>query len=52
MAETGIDASRVVLEVTEGVLIDNPQEAQARLERCGRSASGLRLTISAPAIRA
>jgi diguanylate cyclase (GGDEF)-like protein len=32
MAETGIDASRVVLEVTEGVLIDNPQEAQARLE--------------------
>jgi diguanylate cyclase (GGDEF)-like protein len=32
MAETGIAASRVVLEVTEGVLIDNPQEAQARLE--------------------
>jgi diguanylate cyclase (GGDEF)-like protein len=32
MAETGIASSRVVLEVTEGVLIDNPQEAQARLE--------------------
>ena len=32
MAETGISPSRVVLEVTEGVLIDNPQEAQARLE--------------------
>jgi diguanylate cyclase (GGDEF)-like protein len=32
MAETGIAPSRVVLEVTEGVLIDNPQEALARLE--------------------
>ena len=32
MAETGIASSRVVLEVTEGVLIDNPQEAQTRLE--------------------
>jgi EAL domain-containing protein (putative c-di-GMP-specific phosphodiesterase class I) len=32
MAETGIASSRVVLEVTEGVLIDNPQEAQLRLE--------------------
>ncbi len=32
MAETGIASSRVVLEVTEGILIDNPQEAQARLE--------------------
>jgi EAL domain-containing protein (putative c-di-GMP-specific phosphodiesterase class I) len=30
--ETEIDPSRVVLEVTEGVLIDNPQETQARLE--------------------
>jgi EAL domain-containing protein (putative c-di-GMP-specific phosphodiesterase class I) len=30
--ETAIDPSRVVLEVTEGVLIDNLQEAQARLE--------------------
>jgi EAL domain-containing protein (putative c-di-GMP-specific phosphodiesterase class I) len=32
MAETGIASSRVVLEVTEGVLIDNPTEAQTRLQ--------------------
>jgi diguanylate cyclase (GGDEF)-like protein len=32
MAETGIAAPRVVLEVTEGILVDNPQEAQTRLE--------------------
>jgi len=32
MAETGIASSRVVLEVTEGILIDNPLEALARLE--------------------
>ncbi len=32
MEETDIAPSRVVLEVTEGVLIDNPQETQARLE--------------------
>ncbi len=32
MAETGIAAARVVLEVTEGILIDNPQQAQTRLE--------------------
>jgi diguanylate cyclase (GGDEF)-like protein len=32
MVETGIAPSRVVLEVTEGILIDNPQEAQTRLE--------------------
>jgi diguanylate cyclase (GGDEF)-like protein len=32
MAETGIAASRVVLEITEGVLVDNPEETQARLE--------------------
>ena len=43
MAETGIDASRVVLEVTEGVLIDNPQEAQARLEAL--RALGVRLAL-------
>jgi diguanylate cyclase (GGDEF)-like protein len=30
--ETAIAPSRVVLEITEGVLIDNPQDAQARLE--------------------
>jgi diguanylate cyclase (GGDEF)-like protein len=43
MAETGIGASRVVLEVTEGVLIDNPQEAQARLEAL--RALGVRLAL-------
>jgi diguanylate cyclase (GGDEF)-like protein len=36
MAETGIESSRVVLEVTEGILIDNPQEAQTRLEALRR----------------
>ena len=32
MAETGIASSRVVLEVTEGVLIDNPEETLTQLE--------------------
>jgi diguanylate cyclase (GGDEF)-like protein len=32
VAETGIVASRVVLEVTEGILIQDPQETLARLE--------------------
>ena len=32
MAETGIASSRVVLEVTEGILIDDPSDAQARLQ--------------------
>ncbi len=32
MSETGIASSRVVLEVTEGILIDNPEEALTRLE--------------------
>jgi EAL domain-containing protein (putative c-di-GMP-specific phosphodiesterase class I) len=32
LAETGMAASRVVLEVTEGVLIDNPEETQIKLE--------------------
>jgi diguanylate cyclase (GGDEF)-like protein len=32
LAETGMAASRVVLEVTEGVLIDNPEETQVKLE--------------------
>jgi diguanylate cyclase (GGDEF)-like protein len=30
--ETGMPASRVVLEVTEGVLIDDPEETQIKLE--------------------
>ncbi len=32
LAETGMPAPRVVLEVTEGVLIDNPEETQLKLE--------------------
>ena len=32
MADAGIASSRVVLEVTEGVLIDNPEEALERLD--------------------
>ena len=32
LAETGMTASRVVLEVTEGILIDNPEETQLKLE--------------------
>jgi len=33
MADTGIAPARVMLEVTEGVLIDNPDEANGRLEQ-------------------
>ncbi len=43
MADTGIASSRVVLEVTEGVLIDNPEEAQARLKAL--RALGLRIAL-------
>jgi diguanylate cyclase (GGDEF)-like protein len=32
MRETGIEPARVMLEVTEGLLIDNPDEAKTRLE--------------------
>ena len=32
VAATGIVPARVVLEVTEGILIDNPQDAQTRLQ--------------------
>ncbi len=43
MAETGIASSRVVLEVTEGVLIDNPKDAQTRLEAL--RALGVRIAL-------
>ena len=43
MAESGIASSRVVLEVTEGVFIDNPQETQARLEAL--RALGVRIAL-------
>ncbi|MFL9824541.1 putative bifunctional diguanylate cyclase/phosphodiesterase [Rhodoplanes sp. SY1] len=32
LADSGIDPSRVVLEITEGVLIDNPEDAKQRLK--------------------
>jgi hypothetical protein len=41
-----------MLEMTEGVLIDNPEQTTERLLELPRSASGSRSTISAPAIRA
>jgi len=43
MAETGIASSRVVLEVTEGVFIDNPQETQRQLETL--RALGVRIAL-------
>ena len=43
LAENGLAASRLLLEVTEGVLIDNPDEAQARLD--GLRALGVRLAL-------
>jgi len=43
IAETGIAPSRVVLEVTEGVLIDNPQDAQTRLQAL--RALGVRIAL-------
>ena len=36
IAETGIEASRVVLEITEGTLIDDPEETQRTLEALRR----------------
>ncbi len=43
MAKTGIAVSRVVLEVTEGILIDNPQDAQTRLQEL--RALGVRIAL-------
>jgi diguanylate cyclase (GGDEF)-like protein len=43
MKEAAIEPSRVVLELTEGVLIDNPQEAKACLEAL--RALGVRLAL-------
>jgi EAL domain-containing protein (putative c-di-GMP-specific phosphodiesterase class I) len=43
MTEAGIPPARVVLEVTEGILIDNPQDAQARL--AALRALGLRIAL-------
>ena len=40
LAETGVPPSRLMLEITEGVLIDNPDEMVRRIERsaCARRA--------------
>ncbi|MBX9843585.1 MAG: bifunctional diguanylate cyclase/phosphodiesterase [Xanthobacteraceae bacterium] len=43
LAEYGVPASRLMLEVTEGVLIDNPAEAKARLDAL--KALGVRLAL-------
>jgi diguanylate cyclase (GGDEF)-like protein len=43
LAECGVPASQLVLEVTEGVLIDNPEETRARL--AGLQALGVRLAL-------
>jgi diguanylate cyclase (GGDEF)-like protein len=43
LAECGVPAQRLVLEVTEGVLIDNPEETRARL--AGLQALGIRLAL-------
>ena len=43
IAESGIDPSRVVLEITEGVLIENPEEAKQRLKQL--RALGLKIAL-------
>jgi diguanylate cyclase (GGDEF)-like protein len=43
MAENDLPASRVLLEVTEGILIDNPEEAKARLDAL--HALGVRIAL-------
>jgi diguanylate cyclase (GGDEF)-like protein len=43
LAESGVSPSRLVLEVTEGVLIDNPEAAKARLDDL--RALGLKLAL-------
>jgi diguanylate cyclase (GGDEF)-like protein len=43
LADSGFEHSRLVLEVTEGVLIDNPEETQARLSEL--RALGVRLAL-------
>ena len=43
LARNGVPPSRLMLEVTEGVLIDNPEEAKARLDAL--KALGIRLAL-------
>ena len=51
LAETGLEPSRLDLEITEGLLIEDAAGALATCSGSRRSASGSRWTISAPAIR-
>lgn len=43
LAETGIDPSRLVLEITEGMLMDDPEEMRKRLEEL--RALGIRIAL-------
>jgi diguanylate cyclase (GGDEF)-like protein len=43
LTETGVDPSRVVLEITEGVLIDEPEEMKTRLQEL--RGLGLRIAL-------
>jgi len=43
LARNGVSPSRLMLEITEGVLIDNPDEAKARLDAL--KALGIRLAL-------
>ena len=43
LADTGVPAARVMLEITEGVLIENPDEAKERLEQL--RALGLKIAL-------
>ena len=50
-ARTGLAPSRLVIEVTEGSLLDDPEGVRDILrDRCATTASARRWTISAPAI--
>ena len=51
LAEHGVDASDVILEITENAVMTDPDRAIARLPSCTSSASGWRSTTSAPATR-
>jgi diguanylate cyclase (GGDEF)-like protein len=43
LTKSGVDPSRIVLEITEGVLIESPEDARARLQKL--RALGLRIAL-------
>ena len=51
LAETGLDATLLNLEVTESVLVEDPDATSRTLSGSRRSASRSRSTTSAPATR-